>query len=145
MEGKQMKEFSTALKAVTEDPEAPLEFKIDGQTVSAYRPTDGQIAVLMASLGRHTAESTKVAGVIDFFVATLDDESYNYVVNRLLSRDDPLDLEPIQEVIEWLIEEWSGRPTPKPSGSTRSQRTGGQRSKPRTTKSTSSNSEAASS
>lgn len=140
-----MKEFTTALRAVEDDPEAPMEFKLDGQVVKAYRPTDGQIAVLMASLGRHTAQSTKVAGVVDFFVATLDDDSYDYVVNRLLSREDPLDLNQVQEVIEWLIEEWSGRPIQKSSGSTRSRATGGQRSRPRTTKSTSSNSDAANS
>ena len=140
-----MKEFTTALRDAEQGTEEPVEFKLDDQVVKAYRPTDGQIAILMASIGRHTTESTKIAGVIDFFVATLDDESYNYVVNRLLSRDDPLELEQVQEVIEWMIEEWSGRPIKKPSASTRSQQNGGQKSKPRTTKSTSSASVAASS
>lgn len=133
-----MKEFSTAIRDAVEDPEAPMEFKIDGQVVKAFRPTDGQIAMLMAALGRHTTESTKIAGVIDFFVYTLDDESYNYVVNRLLSRDDQLQLDQIQEVIEWMIEEWSGRPTQPASASTRSRTNGGPKSSRTTSKSTSS-------
>ena len=133
-----MKEFSTAIRDAVEDSEAPMEFKIDGHVVRAFRPTDGQIAMLMAALGRHTSESTKVAGVIDFFVYTLDDESYNYVTNRLLSRDDALEMDQIQEVIEWMIEEWSGRPTQPASGSTRSQTSGGQKSSRTTSRSTSS-------
>jgi hypothetical protein len=132
-----MKEFNTAIEESERDDET-MEFKIDGQLLRAYRPTDGQLALLMASLGRHTNEMTKVAGVIDFFVTVMDDESYNYVVNRLLSREDALGLEQVQGVIEWMIEEWSGRPTQPLSVSTPSRQSGGPKSKPRTTKSTSS-------
>lgn len=133
-----MKEFSTAIRDAVESPEAPMEFKIDGQVIRAYRPTDGQIAMLMAALGRHTSESTKIAGVVDFFVATLDDDGYNYVTNRLLSREDALEMDQIQEVIEWMIEEWSGRPTQQPSASTPLQASGGPKSSPTTSRSTSS-------
>ena len=139
-----MKEFTTAVEKAERDDEL-LEFKIDGHPVKAYRPTDGQLAMLMASLGRHTADTTKIAGVIDFFVEVLDEESHQYVVHRLLSREDALGLPQVQEVCEWLIEEWSGRPTPPPSVSTRSPQNGGPKSKRRTTKSTSSKSEPASS
>lgn len=139
-----MKEFTTAAEAAVNDEET-LEFKIDDRVVTSYRPTDGQLAMLMASLGRHTATTVKVAGVIDFFVTILDDESYDYVVSRLLSREDPLGMDQVQEVIEWLIEEWSGRPTQSLSVSTPSPKNGGPKSKPRTTKPTSSRSALASS
>lgn len=139
-----MKEFNTAVdEAVIE--EAPLEFMIDGQEVRAFRPTDGQMAMLMASMGRHTSEATRLAGIIDFFVTVMDDESHQYVVDRLLSRTDPLGLEQVTDVMMWMIEEWSGRPTPPPSGSTSSPESGGRKSKPRTTRSTSSRSVPASS
>jgi len=138
-----MKEFTTA--AERHEDEELLEFKIDGHDLKAYRPTDGQLAMLMASLGRHTGTTTKIAGVIDFFVEVMDSESHQYVVGRLLSREDPLGIPEVQEVCEWLIEEWSGRPTPAPSVSTPSRENGGPKSKPRTTKSTSSKSVPASS
>ena len=134
-----MKEFTTAIEQ-NEVPDETLEFSIDGHIVTAYRPTDGQLAMLMANLGRHTETTTKVAGVIDFFVTILDDDSYDYVVERLLSRKDPLGMDEVQNIISWLIEEWSGRPTPPPSVSTQSPGSGGRNSKPRTTKSTSSRS-----
>lgn len=140
-----MKEFTTAAEEADRPEEETLEFSIDGTVLTSYRPTDGQLAMLMASLGRHTTTQTKVAGVVDFFVTILDDPSYNYVVERLLSRTDPMGMDQVQEVIEWLIEEWSGRPTQPLSVSTRSQANGGPKSKPRTTKSTSSRSAPASS
>jgi hypothetical protein len=113
-----MKEFTTALSEVTEDQEAPMVFKIDGHELRAYKPTEGQLAMLMAQLGRHTSETTKIAGVIDFFTSVMDEASHQYVVQRLLSRDDPMELKQVEEVMEWMVEEWSGRPTKSLSVST---------------------------
>lgn len=113
-----IKEFTTALKAVTEDDELPMVFSIDGHELAAYKPTDGQLAILMSSIGRHTNIQTQVAGIIDFFVAVMDEQSATYVSDRLLSRADPLGIEQVQEVMEWMVEEWTGRPTPPLSVST---------------------------
>lgn len=132
-----MKEFNSAVREATEDTEL-LEFMVDGVTCRAYKPTDGQIAMTMASLGRHTSENQKIAGVIDFFVTILDEDSHRYIVDRLLSRDDPLGLQEVEDILEWMVEEWTGRPTQPPSVSTRSPRSGGQKSKATTRRSTSS-------
>ena len=113
-----IKEFTTALKAVTEDEDLPMVFSIDGHELAAYKPTDGQLALLMSSIGRHTNLQTQVAGIIDFFVAVMDDESAIYITDRLLSRSDPLGIEQVQEVMEWMVEEWTGRPTQPLSVST---------------------------
>lgn len=113
-----IKEFTTALKAVTEDETLPMVFAIDGHELAAYRPTDGQLALLMSAVGRHTNMQTQIAGIIDFFVAVMDDDSASYVTDRLLSRTDPLGIEQVQEVMEWMIEEWTGRPTQPLSVST---------------------------
>jgi len=135
-----MKEFISAIEEAeqTEEPgEVPLEFMLDGHELKAYRPTDGQLALLMSSLSRHTSMNTKIAGCIDFFVEVLDPDSHAYVVGRLLSRENPIPFEKVQEIIEWMSEEWTGRPTQRPSGSTPSQRSGGQRSRRTTSRSTS--------
>lgn len=113
-----IKEFTTALRAVTEDEDEAMVFSIDGHELHAYKPTDGQLAMLMSSIGRHTNIQTRVAGCIDFFVAVMDDGSANYVVERLLSRSDPLGIDQVQEVMEWMVEEWTGRPTQPLSVST---------------------------
>jgi len=134
-----MKEFQTAVKAVTEPVEdTAMQFSIDGRELVCYPPEPAQLAVLMAAVGRHASLQTKVAGVIDFFVEVMDEESHAYIRERLLDRTDPFGLEEVEEIMSWMIEEWSGRPTESPSVSTRSQRSGGRKSTRPTTKSTSS-------
>lgn len=113
-----MKEFTTALKAVTDDQDQPMVFSIDGHELAAYQPTDGQLALLMSSIGRHTNVQTRIAGIIDFFVNVMDEPSAEYITDRLLSRTDPLGIEQVQEVMEWMVEEWTGRPTQPLSVST---------------------------
>lgn len=140
-----MKEFNTAIREAIEDQDAPLEFAIDGAKMVAYKPTDGQIAITMAAMSRHTSDQTKAAAAIDFFIAVLDEDSAAHITERLMTREDPFGLEEVQDILEFLVEEWIGRPTQPPSGSTRSPKSGGQKSRPRTTKSTSSTSARASS
>lgn len=132
-----MREFTTAAKAV-EDPTGAVKFILDGRELTAYPPTDGQLAIFMASMGRHTGDNTKVAGAIDFFLEVLDDDSHAYMAERMLDRRRPFDLDLVIEIMRYLVEEWSGRPTQPLSVSTQSQESGGQRSAPPTSPSTSS-------
>lgn len=125
-----MREFITAAKAV-EEPTGVVEFKIDGQVLRAYPPTDGQLAIFMTSMGRHSSNNTRVAGAMDFFLSVLDDESHGYMAERMLSRRESEELlDKIIEIMRYLVEEWTGRPTPPLSGSTQSQESGGPNSAP---------------
>ena len=114
-----MREFTTAVneKRRAEEAEDFIEFKIDGQAIKAYRPTPSQMAWAITATGRYTTLHDKIAGVIDFFVGVLDENSRTYVVNRLLDRDDDFGFEQVEEIIRFLTEEWSGRPTKQPSDS----------------------------
>jgi hypothetical protein len=140
-----MKEFTTAVEEHEYNDKDVLELAIDGHELFANRPTDGQIALTMASMGRFSDDTTRMAAIIDFFVSVFDDESHTYIVERLMSREDPLDLLTIEQMLRWMLEEWTGNPTQSPSVSTPSRGNGGPKSRPRTTKSTSSRSIAASS
>lgn len=133
-----MKEFLTSAKHVEDEEngdDGSVEFKITNEDTGettlcrAYKPGDGQFAVLMATTSRHSAQSEQIAGIINFFASVLDDESHHYIVSRLLDRRDPFGIEQVQEIMEHLVEEWSGRPTQRSSGSTPSRQTGGQKSK----------------
>lgn len=134
-----MKEFVTALQQSEEEQDS-ITFKIDKREIKAYRPTAAQYAIAMSALGRRNNTGQKLAAIIDFFVEVLDEESQIYVENRLLDRTDPFGLDDVDAILEWMIEEWSARPTEQPSDSGQSPGSGGQKSTRRTTKSTSSRS-----
>jgi len=130
-----MREFVTAVEdaVAEEEPEEPgLIFAIDGQEMRAYKPTEGQFALLMVAMGRHASSMDQFAGIIDFFISVLDEPSEHYVIQRMQTRDNIIPLEKIVEIMEWMIEEWGGRPFQKPSASTSSPRTGGRKSTART-------------
>lgn len=135
-----MREFVTAARRIEDEDadEKGYPFKIDGVDCIAYPPEPGQLAVLLASTSRHSSQQDQIAGMINFFVQVLDQPTHTWVVGRLLDRKDPFGLEQVQDIMEWLIAEWSGRPTESPSVSTGSQKTDGPRSTPPTSALTSS-------
>jgi hypothetical protein len=132
-----VKEFLTAIEQAeqTED-EADLVFAIDGEQMRAYRPTEGQFALLMMAMGRHASNQDQFAGVMDFFINVLDESSQKYVIDRMTTRSNTIPLEKIVEIMEWMVEEWGGRPFPSPSVSTSSRRNGGRKSTAHITAST---------
>ena len=124
-----MKEFMTAVHEAEKTPEDEDEgtlFTVDGTECRCFKPSDGQMAVLLASISRSNDWMTQVAGIVNFFVEVLDDESHAYVTGRLLNRQDPFGLPEVQAIIEWMVEDWTGRPMPSPSVSTPSRRSGGE-------------------
>jgi hypothetical protein len=134
-----LKEFVSAADEATreanEDEEYP--FWLDRGTdkerqLVAFRPGDGQIAVLMADTARHTDVRTKVSGAIDFFQSCFDDDDAAYLRNRLLDRNDDFGMPTVQDIITSLLEEWSGRPSARPSVSTPSRSNASRSSKGRT-------------
>ena len=128
-----MREFVTAAEKSEEpDGEEPIVFLVDGHEMRAYKPTEGQFALLMMAMGRHASNTEQFAGVVDFFFNVLDDESQQYFSSRMMSREEVIPLEKIVEIMEFLTEEWGGRPFQRPSASTSSRRTGGRKSTART-------------
>jgi hypothetical protein len=126
-----VKEFVTAAKEIEDEEsgeDGVVEFAIDGTMCTAYRPGDGQIAVLMATTGPHASENEQIAGFINFFVSVLDEGSHSYIVSRLLDRTDVFGMKELNDISEYLMEQWSGRPTKSSSGSTGSRRKTGRSS-----------------
>lgn len=139
-----MREFTKAVKAVVEAEEPWIEFKVtktfegdekepETQICRAVSiPSDGQIAFLMANTAGRGATQTKVAALLNFFDSTLDDETHDYITDRLLDPQDEFGMEDIQDILEMLMEEWTARPTKRQSGSTPTPPTTGQSSTPTT-------------
>lgn len=115
-----IKEYTTAVNAKvdegTEDADA-TKFKIDGREVTAYRPDEAMIAIVIGRTGSRATPGEVGAAAIDFFYSVLDDKSARWIEDRLFDRKDPFGLEQILEILFDLVEEWTGRPTERPSAS----------------------------
>lgn len=133
-----MREFVTAAKKAHEEPDEGVTITLDGREMVYYQPTDGQLMMFMASSGRHTSTTDAVAGLVDFFMGLFDEPDQIYMSNRLMQRSDPFGHEMIEEMLEAMIEEWTGRPFKLRSDSAPSPTATGRKSTRRTPASTSS-------
>jgi hypothetical protein len=126
-----VREFKTAGRRATSafgDEAEPITFTIDGEEFTAYPPSTGAMAMMLAAQAESRDVTENVAGLIDFYDGILDEAGRERFRERLMDRDDPFDFEMVNEIVEGLMEEWSGRPTRSPSASSTSQRSGGSKS-----------------
>lgn len=136
-----MREFNTAVKQAELDETGVnhLDFVVDGEVCRAQRPKPSQIAFLMGVTSRYMNEREQMGGILNFLDSLLDDQSAHHLRNRLLDPSDDFGVDEMMEIIMFLAEEWTGRPTNRLSGSTPSQPNTGQPSMPVTPAPTSSN------
>lgn len=111
-----LKSFTTS--ATKKEDGEGWPFEVDGRQMVAYKPDEGQFAMLMANVGRGSSDSDRVAGLINFVINIIDDKGADYLVGRLYNRKDVFGIEQIEEIMEWLVEEWTGNPTQGQSAST---------------------------
>jgi hypothetical protein len=146
--GKRVKEIEVASRRIepvnAEDWEAaedtpegwrPIEVPIKDpetkevvHTLVAYPPGEGQLVAFMTTSASWTTMPERIAGAMEFMVSLVSEEDHGWIVRRLLDRQDPFGGTHVLAIIEGLMEEWSGRPTERPSGSSPSRRTGGRKS-----------------
>lgn len=114
-----IKEFTTSAKAAADDDTGalgkPIQVTVDEREVTFYPPTEGQLAVFFAGASDSSSQVNAVASTINFFFSLLDDDDIRYFKVRLFNRKDPFDAENIVEIVEYVIGEWSARPTKQPS------------------------------
>lgn len=101
------------------DDDKPIEFKVDGRVMHAYRPTDGQLAFMLAALGRGQTSDSRFAAILNIMFEALSPEDKDYLEARMLTRDPKkrIPMQKIEEIFEHLTEEWFARPTQSQSGS----------------------------
>lgn len=82
------------------------------RVLRAYPPTDGQLAFMLAALGRGQSQESRFASIINIMLESLRDEDRDYFEGRLLTRGPQrLGVKTIESVFEYLTEEWFARPT----------------------------------
>jgi hypothetical protein len=119
-----MKSFSTAAKATAHEKDLPIgpdvPFQMEDaqdRTFTAATPTGPQLALFLAAFGDTADLSTRVVDTLNFFTSRFNREDAAYFKRRLNDPDDVFDFEMMSEILSFLIEEWSGRPTISPSDS----------------------------
>lgn len=116
-----MKAFTTATREVAREKDLPIsgsiEFEFDGRKVTAAAPTGPQLAVFLAAYSDTAAVQNSVTDTITFFDSRFEREDRRYFKRRLNNPDDPFDFEDLADILAFLLEEWSGRPTGSPSDS----------------------------
>jgi hypothetical protein len=125
------------------DTEPYIAFKIDGRELRSFMPNDGQLAFMLAALGRGQTQENRFAAIINIMLSSLRDEDADYFEGRLLEKDPKkrIPVQQVEAVFEYLAGEWFGggedsdRPTQPSSGSASSQPSDGQNSTPPTTNS----------
>ena len=126
-----IKSFSTANSNAPEsalEGAEPIEFDVDGETWTAYPPTAGQLALIMAAQSEYSTPVERVRGMIDLLDSILDEEHRARYRERLMDREDTFEFDTVEAILEYLIEQWSARPPTKPADYLPSQRSTGKQS-----------------
>jgi hypothetical protein len=121
------KTFELAVKSANDDQDDRLPFQIEGseEQLYAYRPTEGQLVLLMGVMSEFEKPEQQAATVLDVFWSLLDEDTVGVVRRRLRDRNDTFGLLDVMNIIEWIVEETAARPTQSSLASLPSRATSG--------------------
>lgn len=127
-----MKEFITAAKEAggEVDEDDVITTMHDGKEVTFYKPGTGQQA-MMLQITRRKMDPETAGTFIALIFEMMEPDTRQYFEQRLMTWDDSFDLEGeggLVEIFEYLMEEWSARPTKQPSDYQPPQRATGKQS-----------------
>lgn len=120
-----MQDFVTAVEEELEEGEEAevpsVTFKHDDREVTFFKPSSGQMALMMSMGGREMDLAT-AGNFIALFLEMADEDSQRYFQTRLLERPKPgqkvFDLASkggIYDIFEKLGEHWGGKKSKQPS------------------------------
>lgn len=97
----------------------PVTFDLDGDTFECVRKMPMSLTRKISKLT--DVESSNVNSKLDLFMEILEglmlDSSYELFNRRLSDKTNPIDVEELSDIIEWLIEVYTGRPLEQSSDS----------------------------
>lgn len=86
-----------------------VAFKLDDRVLRAHPLSEGQLAFMMASLGRGQTNDQRFASIINIMLASLQGDDKDFLESRLLEpKSSPrrIPLKVLEGIFEHLIEEW---------------------------------------
>lgn len=98
-------------------------------TFHATQPTDERLFLIAAlAADEDSSGSSEAAAVMDMLRDALPAKEYRTLRSRLVDPEDDVDLDMIQDVMVWLMEEWTAFPTQQQPASSTSPGTTGAKS-----------------
>lgn len=125
------KDFALAAQSAADikRSEEVVEFTLGGEgPYYSHIPDETQLAIYMAAFTDGNADIDIMAETMSFLKEVFEEDTFKELKARLMDRRDPVKLETLLEILEWIIEEYTARPTKPSSDSTPSQRSTGARS-----------------
>lgn len=102
---------------------------IESDIFHATQPTDERLFLIAAMVGDEDAVGSEATATLELLRDSLPPDEYRTLRRRLADPDDQdATLEVVQEVIEWLMEQWTAFPTQPSSDSSTSQTPSGTKS-----------------
>jgi len=125
-----IKQFGNAARGARDEGEEDLELEVMilDRKIHLNSPGSGQLSYLAMTIASNNRDLLTVGRLINFIVNLMDDDDQGYVSALLLDRDSGFDGEDIVDVAEYVVEEWSSRPTQTSTGSSKSPQATGRRS-----------------
>jgi len=99
----------------SDKPTEPISFKIHGEEFICREAMQGKVLLDLVAKSGDTENPGAAADVInDFFKVVLKPESYDQFNALATDPDRIVDVETLTEIVGWLVEQYSDRPTPRP-------------------------------
>lgn len=102
---------------------------VGGDEFHATMPTEERLFMIAAMVGDDENSAASATALLDILRESLPPKEYLVFRTRFLDpEDEDLSLEVVEEIVEHLMEQWSGFPTGPSQGSSGSQTTSGPKS-----------------
>ena len=107
-------------------PRPTTVFTLDGKALSATKPKDA-FTVKLGGLATGTPQQQIEANDL-LLDRVFDEKSAKHLRKRLDDDDDDFDMDDMGNIVKWLLEGWSDRPTGRSGGSPKGSKRTGRRS-----------------
>ena len=92
-----------------------LHVEIDGEVLTAVRPTDDAFALLTVAGARSTPMPDRMRAIIDFLDDAFDEPSRVRLRDRLLDRGDDFGFEDLLPIMVEIVKRWQAERAPRPA------------------------------
>ena len=89
----------------------PLSFDLDGETFAVHSRLPGAALIDFASAATSEDVSKSTSATLEFFEGAMTDDEHARFNKFIRDPVREVEIEDLAEIVEWLIEEYTSRPT----------------------------------